>query len=119
YGFGLHLEDLVDRALATPVFSALPRYPDVTRDVALIVTRDIETQKILSLIADARVDILQATSIFDVYQGPPIEPGKRSIGLRFRYRSLQRTLTEEEVNQVHDRLVAMLVDRTGARVRAD
>jgi phenylalanyl-tRNA synthetase beta chain len=118
YGFGLHLEDLVDLALVTPVFSPLARYPDVVRDVALVVAKEVTAADLLGLVEKDRIDILESVSIFDVYEGAPIEPGHGSIGLRFRYQSLQKTLTEDEVNQVHDRLVAEICQGTGAKVRA-
>ncbi len=117
YGFGLHLEDLIDAALLTPVFTPLARYPEVVRDVALVVNRDVTAAELLARVEVDRIDILESISIFDVYEGPPIEPGQRSVGLRFRYQSPERTLTEEEVNQVHQRLVEAVCQGTGAQVR--
>jgi phenylalanyl-tRNA synthetase beta chain len=117
YVFGLHLEDLLDSALITPVFRPLARFPDVVRDVALVVTREVTADMLLAQVQVDRIDILESISIFDVYEGPPIEFGRRSVGLRFRYQSPERTLTEEEVNQVHQRLVKAVCQGTGAQVR--
>jgi phenylalanyl-tRNA synthetase beta chain len=90
----------------------------VVRDVALVVDRGVTAAELRGHVQVDRIDILESVSIFDVYEGPPIEPGQRSIGLRFRYQSPERTLTEDEVNQVHQRLVDTVCQGTGAQVRA-
>ena len=117
FGFSLMVEQFIDQALTTPEFKALPRYPDVVWDVAFVVNKGVESEALIRPAIDAGVDILGDVRVFDVYEGKPMEAGERSVGLRFTYRSPDRTLTEEEVAQVHHSLVSRIVEATGARLR--
>ncbi|MDO9585743.1 MAG: hypothetical protein Q7I93_04570, partial [Syntrophales bacterium] len=61
--------------------------------------------------------LLENVRIFDVYEGKGIPDGLRSLGLRFTYRSSEKTLTDEEITAVHGRIVERIVGLTGAGIR--
>jgi phenylalanyl-tRNA synthetase beta chain len=98
-------------------YKELSRYPSSTRDVAFLVDRQTPSEAIVSAVMKADEELLEKVSIFDVYEGEGIAEGKKSLALRFCYRSLDRTLTDDEVNQVHAGMVTAVVALTGARVR--
>jgi len=62
-------------------------------------------------------DYQAKVKIFDVYESENIPAGMKSLGLRFSYRGTDRTLTDDEVNEVHTRIVQKIVHATGASIR--
>jgi phenylalanyl-tRNA synthetase beta chain len=98
-------------------FRSLPRFPSSSRDTAFLVRREIEAAELLRLTADSREELLEKVHIFDVYEGRNIPAGMKSLGLRFAYRSPERTLTDEEVNEAHARIVRNIVETAGAAIR--
>jgi phenylalanyl-tRNA synthetase beta chain len=98
-------------------FRSLPRFPSSSRDTAFLVRREIEAAELLGLAADSREELLEKVHIFDVYEGRNIPAGMKSLGLRFSYRSPERTLTDEEVNEAHARIVRKIVATAGAAIR--
>jgi phenylalanyl-tRNA synthetase beta chain len=98
-------------------FRNIPRFPASGRDVAFLVQRNIESAELLRLATETPEELLEKVHIFDVYEGQNIPAGMRSLGLRFSYRSPERTLTDEEVNEVHARIVRRIVVTAGAEIR--
>ena len=98
-------------------FRSLPRFPSSSRDTAFLVRREIEAAELLRLTTDSREELLEKVHIFDVYEGRNIPAGMKSLGLRFAYRSPERTLTDEEVNEAHARIVRNIVETAGAAIR--
>jgi len=86
-----------DRIQAVP----LPKFPATTRDITLIVDRDIEAERILSSIRRADEELVENLFIFDIFTESPIPADKKSISLRIVYRSEQNTLEDDAVNQIH------------------
>ncbi len=90
---------------------ALPRYPAIARDFAAILPEDVAWERVASTIREAREDLLAAVQLFDVFADPTgakLEAGKKSLAFSLTFRSPERTLTADEVNEVCDRLKARL-----------
>ena len=102
---------------SSPVYKALPRFPYIERDVAVIVDNMIPAEELRRLVLSYPSDIIESVSIFDYYRGGNIPPDKKSIGLRILYRSRERTLTEEEVEKVHNEIINSLLQKTGGSIR--
>lgn len=98
-------------------FRSMPRFPSSSRDVAFLVRREIEAAELLRIATATPEELLEKVHIFDVYEGKNIPAGMKSLGLRFSYRSAERTLTDEAVNGVHDRIVRRIVETAGAAIR--
>ena len=77
----------------------------------------MESNKLVRLVSAEKNQLLADVCIFDVYSGKGIPEGKKSLALRFTYRSVERTLTDEEVNTIHENIVKKIVEDTGAEVR--
>jgi phenylalanyl-tRNA synthetase beta chain len=95
------------------------RFPSMGRDVAFVVGMEVEAGRMLSLVREAKEELLETVDVFDVYSGKGIPDGMKSIGLRFTYRSPSKTLTDDETGQVHGRMVKRIVESTGARIRGE
>lgn len=100
-------------------YAPLPKFPESTRDIAFIVNEDIPYGEILSSIEELDTNIIERVELFDVYCGGNIPPGTRSMALRVVYRSLERTLTAQEVEEMHARVSSTLTGKFGAEVRGE
>jgi phenylalanyl-tRNA synthetase beta chain len=99
------------------VFQQLPRYPWVKRDIALVVPEDVPAGRLLGTIRELDVVHVESAELFDVYQGRPIEQGMKSVAISVTYRSTDRTLDDETVDIVHEKIVNTLMSRFRGRYR--
>ncbi|HPC74336.1 MAG TPA: hypothetical protein PK120_07400, partial [Syntrophales bacterium] len=95
------------------------RFPAITRDVALLVRKDLDARGILEILRENREELLENVDIFDVYSGKGVPEDMKSLGLRMTYRSAMRTLTDEEISPIHSRIIGNLVQATEARIRGE
>jgi phenylalanyl-tRNA synthetase beta chain len=109
------LEKAIDRRIS---YREISKFPAVTRDVAFVVPEAMEARQMLEIVLNQREDLLENVGIFDIYAGKGLEEGTKSLGLRFSYRALDRTLTDTEINVIHERIVHNTVRLTGAKIRA-
>jgi len=99
------------------IYRDIPKFPSVSRDVAFVVDETLEGQSIVNLVLEEKENLLECTDIFDVYTGKGVPGGMKSLAVRFTYRSAEKTLTDSEVDMVHDRLVEKIARHTGAKIR--
>ena len=97
-------------------YQPIPKYPGVSRDIALEVNYDVPASELISTIHDNGADILQDTQVFDVYEGEHLEEGKKSVAIRLNYLDTENTLTDERVSKVHDQIIEALKEK-GATIR--
>jgi phenylalanyl-tRNA synthetase beta chain len=95
-----------------------PRFPPVRRDLAFIVAADVPFAGVRDALAEAGAPELVGCALFDVFEGPPLEQGTRSLAFAVELRAPDRTLTDEEALAVVERMVAAVGDRFGARLRS-
>jgi phenylalanyl-tRNA synthetase beta chain len=100
------------RAIETP-----PRFPAIRRDLALVLDREFPAARIVKTLREIAPALLESVEIFDVYEGSSIPQGKKSVAVACRYRSKERTLTDDEVNRTHAALVEQARVRMGAELR--
>ncbi|MBI5213172.1 MAG: phenylalanine--tRNA ligase subunit beta, partial [Nitrospirae bacterium] len=113
----LDIDKLMPYAMQVVKYRALPKYPHVERDTALIVDSSIEASAIIAWLKSYASDTIEDTHIFDVYQGKNIPEGKKSIAFNVRYRAAGRTLKDEEVDALHKSLVDYILDKTKGQLR--
>ena len=112
----LDLTDLLENSEARR-WRAVPRFPAVLRDLALVVSEGTIAGQIDALLHRVGGELLESAILFDVYRGAPLAPGETSLAYSLRFRAPDRTLTEEEVAAQHAALVAAAQDQLGARLR--
>jgi len=108
---------LAARPAAPRRYVALPRFPAVQRDLALVMPEDVTVAQVESAIRGLSVPWLVRVTLFDVYSGAQVGAGKRSVAWSLTYQAPDRTLTDAEVNEAHARVVAELARRFRAEVR--
>ena len=118
YLFEINL-DVLEKQLNPRIhYMEVSKFPAVTRDVAFVIPLSIEADKMLEIVLSQREDLLENVGIFDIYAGKGLDEGTKSLGLRFSYRAPDRTLTDAEINSIHERIVDSTVRLTGAKIRA-
>ncbi|MDK1025622.1 MAG: phenylalanine--tRNA ligase subunit beta [Gammaproteobacteria bacterium] len=95
----------------------LSKFPEIRRDIAILVDQDIHADQILANIRENAGDYLQNLMLFDVYTGKGIDPTRKSLALGLTYQHPSRTLTDLEVSDSIDRVVTSLHDQFGASLR--
>ncbi len=105
-----------------PITETLPApavspFPAVFQDVALIVDEEIAAQNVIDAVRDGAGELLEDVRLFDVYTGPQIGEGRKSLALALRFRAPDRTLTEDEASAARDAAVANAAQRVGAEQR--
>lgn len=113
----LNLDVLYEAANTTKAYKPLPKFPAVTRDIALLVDDAILVGEIEETIVKAGGNIVEKVSLFDIYKGKQIPEGKKSIAYAISYRDENKTLTDKEVNKVHDKILRSLEYKLGAQLR--
>jgi phenylalanyl-tRNA synthetase beta chain len=108
---------------AIPITEAMPApavspFPAVFQDVSLIVGEDVAAQSVVDAVRDGAGELLEDVRLFDVYTGPQIGDGRKSVTLALRFRAADRTLTEDEASAARDAAVKIAADRVGAVQRA-
>ncbi|MBI4753098.1 phenylalanine--tRNA ligase subunit beta [Candidatus Desantisbacteria bacterium] len=98
-------------------FTPLPRYPSVTRDMAILAKDDMASSKLIEVIRNAGGPLIESVRLFDLYRGEHVSTGYKSLAYSITYRSHEKTLTEDEVNRVHDAIIQQLGERLGVRMR--
>jgi phenylalanyl-tRNA synthetase beta chain len=117
YVMELDLSALLDSQEKVAQYVPLPRYPAVVRDLSLLVSRNITFGEIVRTVTDRRVADCRAVKLVGTYEGANVPDGKRSVTLRIEYRSDERTLRDEEVEQRHADLTASLLQTFAAEQR--
>ncbi|MCK4385468.1 MAG: phenylalanine--tRNA ligase subunit beta, partial [candidate division Zixibacteria bacterium] len=98
-------------------FSLLPKFPPVDRDIAIVVDENILSERIGDSIKMVGGDLIEELILFDVYRGKQIPPGKKSLAYSIRYRLKDKTLTDEEVDGIHQKVISQLGKSFGASLR--
>ncbi|TFE28099.1 phenylalanine--tRNA ligase subunit beta [Cohnella luojiensis] len=98
-------------------YRALPRYPSMERDIAVVVDRGVAGGALTEAIVASAGELLESVKVFDVYTGDRIGSDKKSVALALVYRHGERTLTDEEVTETHARVLAQLEQSFGAELR--
>ena len=124
YGIGtkayvavLSTDVLVENASFDKTFKALPKFPAVERDIAMLVPDSVIVKDIEDVIKEKGGKLLESVKLFDVYKGKQIAEGFKSVAYSVMFRAGDRTLTDEEVNSPMKKIVAELESRLGAQLR--
>ncbi|HDA1747103.1 TPA: phenylalanine--tRNA ligase subunit beta [Staphylococcus aureus] len=116
YVFELNFDALMAVSVGYINYQPIPRFPGMSRDIALEVDQNIPAADLLSTIHAHGGNILKDTLVFDVYQGEHLEKGKKSIAIRLNYLDTEETLTDERVSKVQAEIEAALIEQ-GAVIR--
>ena len=97
-------------------YAPLPKFPPVFRDVACVFPAGVPAGDVLAMVREVSPEVEEA-SVFDVFTGEKIGEGNKSVGIRVKLQPLDRTLTESEVHSIHSKIVDLLENRFGGKIR--
>jgi phenylalanyl-tRNA synthetase beta chain len=117
YYFELDFAALVELGATSGAIAAPSRFPDTFRDIALLLGEDISSAQVVGCITGQKIDKITRVEIFDVYTGDKIPAGQKSIAVRVRYGANDRTLTDEEVNKLHQKVINGLTAKLPVTIR--
>jgi phenylalanyl-tRNA synthetase beta chain len=115
--FELDFEKLVKLSRTKKTITAPSRFPDSTRDIAMLISDEVPAERIIECIRLEKSKEIEHVQIFDVYRGKGVPEGFKSIAVRIRYRSFERTLAEEEINALHNKIVSNLTEKLHVTIR--
>lgn len=113
----LDFETILEKGNLKKYFSVLPKYPSVTRDLSLIAEKNISARNIEEVIKKVGGNLVISIKLSDLYLGPPIPPGQKGLLYSLEYQTPQRTLTDQEVNNLHQKITSALSQELGIKVR--
>jgi phenylalanyl-tRNA synthetase beta chain len=116
YCFDLNFDLLMRHVSEEKRSETLSRFPATTRDIALIADDDLQARGVVDFVEGLGQELIEGVEIFDVYKGSPIPQGKKSMALRFTYRSFERNLTDGEVNAIHEAVTRKVLKQFKAQL---
>jgi len=111
------LQPLLAGISAVPAVRPLAAYPGVTRDIAIIVDANVRNEDVLTVIQKTAPHELTRVDLFDIFSGEGVSSGKKSLAYSLTYRSLERTLTDDEANTLNEAVKSKIVNELKAEVR--
>ncbi|MBM0067156.1 phenylalanine--tRNA ligase subunit beta [Alkalicoccobacillus gibsonii] len=117
YVFELDLQALLQTEVSLIQYKPLPRFPSIVRDIALVVNQDQTAAEIQRTIQGAGGSLLTSVQLFDHYEGEHLEEGKKSLAFSLTYLDPEKTLTDAEVEEVHQTILQKLESDAGATLR--
>ena len=117
YAAELSLAALMDAKGADPVYTPLPKFPAVTRDIAVVCDLAVTVGALEDCIARGAKGLLKEVTLFDIYTGAPIPEGKKSVAFNLTLRADDRSLTAEEADADVSAILALLEQELGATLR--
>lgn len=118
YVLEINLSKLLAKKTGKMKFKEISKFPAISKDLAIVVDKTISADEIAKLIKKAAGSLLTKTEIFDVYEGIGIPKEKRSIAYSLSFGTMDRTLTDEEVNNVMNKVIETLQNKLNAELRA-
>ncbi|MUT65911.1 phenylalanine--tRNA ligase subunit beta [Paenibacillus sp. NEAU-GSW1] len=117
YVLEIGLDELYELAEFDIVYKALPRYPAMQRDIAVVLDRAVPAGSLTASVWTTAGELLESVRVFDVFTGEKLGEDKKSVALSLVYRHADRTLTDEEVTELHAKVVAELEQSFAAELR--
>ncbi|GAA3320786.1 hypothetical protein GCM10020331_033200 [Ectobacillus funiculus] len=113
----MSLAALFGADVAEVSYESIPRFPSMTRDMALVVKADVLAGDVHRMIVEAGGELLKEVALFDLYQGEKNGSRQKSLAFSLRYYNPERTLTDEEVTEAHSRVLQAVEETFGAELR--
>ncbi|MGE7836713.1 phenylalanine--tRNA ligase subunit beta [Viridibacillus arvi] len=116
YVMEMNLAAILEASTEALVYVPVPRFPSMSRDIALVVDRSVAAADLETIIRQAGGTLLKDVRVFDLYEGDKMEEGKKSVAFSLQYFEPERTLTDEEVVAAHDEVLKALAE-ANAQIR--
>jgi phenylalanyl-tRNA synthetase beta chain len=116
--FEIGLDELSRAGEAVELFRDVVSFPPVRQDIAVVLDAEVTAAELLSVVREAGGELLASAEVFDVYEGPQVGEGRRSLAVHLVFQATDRTLTDDEADAVRAAIVSALAERLGGELRA-
>lgn len=113
----LDFEEIIKQSTLEVSYRPLPKYPSVDRDIAVVVAEEITAGQVEEIIKNKGGKLVEEVKLFDIYRGSQIQQGYKSMAYSIIYRSDEKTLEEEDISKVHNKIINSLINQVGAALR--
>ncbi len=120
-GFEIFLDNLKQPKKSLKDQKTQYKYSDFQkseRDFAFVLDKNFKVQELIEIISNVDKELVRSVKVFDVYEGANITEGKKSIALNVTIQSLEKTLTEDDLNKINQLIILAVESKTGAKIRA-
>ena len=114
----INLDKLLSKKVGKMKFKEISKYPTVKKDLSILVNKEISSQEIAKVIKKAAGSLLTNVEVFDLYTGKNILENKKSIAYSLEFGSNDRTLTDEEINNILENIIENVEKKLGAELRS-
>ncbi|HAX73242.1 MAG TPA: phenylalanine--tRNA ligase subunit beta [Firmicutes bacterium] len=118
YVFELSFDDLLAQDTHKSAYETIAKFPGMTRDIAVVVDCEVLAGELVATIKNAANKLLQTVEVFDIYEGKGVEVGKKSVAISLYYLNRENTLTDEELQPVHQKVLNALTSEHNASLRS-
>ena len=116
--FQLEVAPLQKASVELPQATPLSKYPSVLRDLAVVVPLSMQSEAVRAVILEVGKPLVTAVDVFDAYSGEHMEAGRKNLAFALEYKNPEKTLTDAEVNDAHQKIIAQVTARLGAEFRS-
>jgi phenylalanyl-tRNA synthetase beta chain len=116
--FELGLDGLRGRPPEEVLYRDVISFPPLRQDIAVVVAEDVPAGRVVGVVREAAGAELATVEVFDVYRGPQVGEGRKSLALHLVFQAADRTLTDAEADALRERVVASLSEQVGGELRA-
>lgn len=113
----LNIESLLEVIPEHAKYKSLPKFPAIRRDISIILDKKQESYDIIKLVREIESDLIESVDVFDLYEGHPVPDGKKSVAYAVIYRHKERTLTDEEVDNIHKAVRQKILENVPCEIR--
>ena len=117
YVLEINLDKLLNKKVGKMKYKEISKYPTISKDIAMVIDKNISAQDIAMAIKKAAGSLLISSEVFDVYTGKGIDDDKRSIAFSLLFGTTDRTLTDEEINNIMSKIIENLEKKFNAELR--
>ena len=118
YMADIDFEKMVELSKLDIKYSPLPKFPSITRDIAVVVDEDVMVGELENIIKYHGKDLIESIELFDIYRGDQVPADKKSVAFSIVYRSFKKTLTDEEINPIQEAIIIDLEEEFNAMLRS-
>ena len=118
YVLEINLDKLLDKKVGKMKYKEISKFPSVKKDVAFVMNKDIESKEIETVIKKAGGSLLTNIEVFDVYTGENVGENEKSIAYNLTFRDAKKTLTDEEITEVFNKVIDMVESKCNVKLRS-
>lgn len=114
----LDFDKIVDNTINNYLYKEMPKFPAIKRDFAFVMDRDIDSVELENISKKHGKDLLESFKVFDIYEGENIDEGKKSVAFSLVFRASDRTLEDDEVTEISEKIVSDIEKDLDAKLRS-